>query len=62
VGKTLKEQIGDILEEYHKLRGLRYDPNFLLTYADVDIMIYELRKTLEERKDYGEVQEETGSN
>ena len=50
--KTLKEQIGDILEEYHKLMGLRYDPDFLLTYATVDLMIHELRKTLERKEDY----------
>ena len=49
---SIKEQIGDLLEEYHKLRAKQYEPDFLETYANIDLMINELRQTLEEREDY----------
>lgn len=50
----LKQQIGDLLENFHKLRGqVRFIGDGLLTYADIELRIHELRKTLEERKDYG---------
>ena len=52
IHKALKQQIGDLLEEYHKLKPQQYDKKFLLTYATVELMIHELRKTLEEREDY----------
>jgi len=47
-----KDQIGDILEELHKLKDYIQTSDGLLVYAEVQLRIYELRKTLEERKDY----------
>ena len=48
-----KQQIGDLLEDFHRLRSqVCFIGDGLLTYADVELRIHELRKTLEEREDY----------
>ncbi len=49
---SLKEQIGDLLEELDELRENQHGDDFLLIFADVELKLHELRKTLEERKDY----------
>ncbi len=50
--KTLKQQIGDILEELDELRENQHTDDFLLIFANVELKLHELRQTLEERKDY----------
>ena len=50
--KTLKQQIGDILEELDELRENQHGDDFLLIFADIELKLHELRRTLEERKDY----------
>lgn len=49
-----KDQIGDLLDELHKLKNYIQTGDGLLIYAEVQLRIYELRKTLEERKDYSD--------
>jgi len=49
---SLKEQIGDLLEETHKLRDHIHTGDGSLIFADVELKIHKLRQTLEERKDY----------
>lgn len=53
----LKQQIGDLLEELDELRKNQHTDDFLLIFADVELKLHELRKTLEERKDYNETPE-----
>ena len=48
-----KKQIGDILEKMDELRENQHTDDFLLIFADCELMIHKLRQTLEERKDYG---------
>ena len=46
-----KDQIGDILEELHKLKDYIQGDGRLI-YAETELRIHELRQTLEEGKDY----------
>ena len=50
---SLKQQIGDLLDETHKLCKHIHTGDGLLVFADVELRIHDLRKTLEEREDYG---------
>ena len=49
---TPKEQIGDLLEELHLLKKQQHEPEFLLTFANVELRIHRLRQTLEKGDDY----------
>ena len=49
---SLKQQIGDLLDETHKLCKHIHTGDGLLVFADVELRIHDLRKTLEERTDY----------
>jgi len=50
---SLKKQIGNLLEDFHKLRSqVHFIGDGLLTYGDIELRIHELRKTLEERENY----------
>ena len=49
---SLKQQLGDLTEELHKLGKHLHTGDALLVYADVYLRLHELRKTLEKGKDY----------